>query len=319
MKLRKQADPIDGVFLGQFIYPLHALPERVGLQLISALIAKESISSVSPEAFSLSSTVPPGSMTPSSLSCMLYGMQRLDGADSRVAELHRFAAEQLSCVLAKRRNLNDRDYSPHQMQMLQHNVKIFLWFSKNLNDKMRFEFESHYSKLDRMLNEVSWEEFGTSSFRSETERKVHAALVAVFKNKQNMSKDQNIPELTFNRILHSFEADAILRFDGHGHVDPIVLNVEVDGPRHRHGNVRSFTERRDEVLAGAHGIIVARLNEVLLANIDEASIVNRIVESLKSGQSSFNERKSQMGSVDIEAHQKRVLAVISLLEQWRKI
>jgi hypothetical protein len=320
------SDPLDGASLGLLLYPLHGLSERMGLVVITALFEKGSKATEN-KAFFLDSIMNE-SMSPTDLSHVLYGLQKQDGKHNYVAQLHRLVEAQMANILTICVDSNPSpEYDIHKLQILRLNLKIFLSYSVNLDKTLKTKLASHYDTLDFIIenNEKIISRTEKSKpllFRSQLEQKVCKVLMSALRKLEVEGK--SVPKVAFNETLHAFEADIVIRFpkanDTASDSSYVVLNVEVDGPRHRHRNVRMFTDRRDHILTSEHDVVVARLSESLLSDLDETNILKRIASTLElaatRADSGFQTTSSTKDA--ISKRRDHISSVYGVLLEWAK-
>ena len=77
-----------------------------------------------------------------------------------------------------------------------------------------------------------------------------------------------------NRLLHGFEADCVLQMESGA-----IVNIEIDGPTHRHPRKRRFCEARDQYLYERHGVVVKRIDLMRLTRMVSRADVNNVVSN----------------------------------------
>ena len=135
-------------------------------------------------------------------------------------------------------------------------------------------------------NIISDKSFSNKKTRSASEHRLFGVVLRAV-------ADDNRAIVTFNDILHGFEADVVIHITGGDAESAVkrVINLEIDGSPHLNYRTKRFCELRDKVLA-SHGVIVIRANLVLLSqhhrkikdqNDEVYSIVRRALDKFGSG------------------------------------
>jgi len=232
VKISKSNELLDAQSIGNALYGLQGMSDdkKEVLDLLSVLYPKilESNSILSAQ----------------QLSNAIYGLQRMQCGHT----------ESLILMFLKQLSLLEvSNLSLREVTSVYQSLALVSLLPSYACDKLILDsIEGLQQKFLRVLDNNF--KFSTSSkFSSMAEKNFFQFALAACNN-------LSIPfSLTHNEILHGFEADIVLRVS----VSPssqMIINVELDGPRHKLPKTLRFCQLRDQYLSFKHKIQIARLD-----------------------------------------------------------